>query len=62
VAALSLTFGQFYQILACCKSQFVFMQNLSLRRFPLAIHLPPKAQFGLKMGRFVSRTSSDPLA
>src|SRR5207302_9030336 len=23
VAALSLTFGQFYQILACCKSQFV---------------------------------------
>src|SRR5439155_26264077 len=28
VEALSLTFGQFYQILACCKSQFVFCRGL----------------------------------
>jgi hypothetical protein len=27
VEALSLTSSQFYQILACCKSQFVFREN-----------------------------------
>ena len=27
--ALSLTFGQFYQILACCKSQFVFHEGFA---------------------------------
>ena len=36
--ALSLTFGQFYQILACCKSQFVF-SGLAWKGISLALFL-----------------------